>query len=136
MRNLWRTREGAVNLHLKARQQLKAFLLRQQRRNLERKGWREQGEPRNRLPSQGSASPRKQFEHQPANPLVRRQLVILGMPEHIDGHLGQGGRMRNSDQRKGIDPASILSSSEERHAVEYRAIVPELGAEVDSRQEL
>lgn len=32
MRNLWRAREDAVNLRLKARQQLKAFLLRHERR--------------------------------------------------------------------------------------------------------
>jgi transposase len=34
MRNLWRAREDTVNLRLKARQQLKAFLLRQQRKRL------------------------------------------------------------------------------------------------------
>lgn len=32
MRNLWRAREDAVNMRLKVRQQLKAFLLRQDRR--------------------------------------------------------------------------------------------------------
>ena len=32
LRNLWRAREDAVNLRLKVRQQLKAFLLRQDRR--------------------------------------------------------------------------------------------------------
>lgn len=39
MRNLWRAREDAVNLRLKARQQLKAFLLRQQRRYLGKTSW-------------------------------------------------------------------------------------------------
>jgi transposase len=39
MRNLWRAREDAVNLRLKARQQLKAFLLRQERRYLGKTSW-------------------------------------------------------------------------------------------------
>lgn len=39
MRNLWRAREDAVNLRLKARQQLKAFLLRQERRYPGKTSW-------------------------------------------------------------------------------------------------
>ncbi len=39
MRNLWRAREDAVNLRLKARQQLKAFLLRQGRRYSGKTSW-------------------------------------------------------------------------------------------------
>ncbi|MDM0108122.1 IS110 family transposase [Variovorax sp. J22R24] len=39
MRNLWRAREDAVNLRLKARQQLKAFLLRHERRYPGKTSW-------------------------------------------------------------------------------------------------
>ena len=39
MRNLWRAREDAVNMRLKARQQLKAFLLRQNRRYTGKTAW-------------------------------------------------------------------------------------------------
>jgi transposase len=39
MRNLWRAREDAVNMRLKARQQMKAFLLRQARRYPGKTSW-------------------------------------------------------------------------------------------------
>jgi transposase len=39
MRNLWRAREDAVNMRLKVRQQLKAFLLRQDRRYAGKTSW-------------------------------------------------------------------------------------------------
>jgi transposase len=39
MRNLWRAREDAVNMRLRARQQLKAFLLRQDRRYAGKTSW-------------------------------------------------------------------------------------------------
>ena len=39
LRNLWRAREDAVNMRLKTRQQLKAFLLRQDRRYPGRTSW-------------------------------------------------------------------------------------------------
>jgi transposase len=39
MRNLWRAREDAVNMRLKVRQQLKAFLLRQDRRYVGKTSW-------------------------------------------------------------------------------------------------
>jgi hypothetical protein len=39
MRNLWRAREDAVGMRLKARQQLKAFLLRQARRYPGKTSW-------------------------------------------------------------------------------------------------
>lgn len=39
LRNLWRAREDAVNMRLKARQQLKAFLLRQDRRYAGKTSW-------------------------------------------------------------------------------------------------
>ena len=39
MRNLWRAREDAVNMRLKVRQQIKAFLLRQDRRYAGKTSW-------------------------------------------------------------------------------------------------
>src|SRR4029078_238391 len=39
LRNLWRAREDAVNMRLKTRQQLKAFLLRQDRRYAGKTSW-------------------------------------------------------------------------------------------------
>jgi Transposase and inactivated derivatives len=39
LRNLWRAREDAVNMRLKTRQQLKAFLLRQNRRHPGKTSW-------------------------------------------------------------------------------------------------
>ena len=39
LRNLWRAREDAVNMRLKVRQQLKAFLLRQDRRYTGKTSW-------------------------------------------------------------------------------------------------